>query len=46
MYQSPQLQRFGTFREMTQQGGKTEQGFDTTPGWTGGLDCGPGTCRS
>lgn len=47
MYEAPKLEKFGTFRELTLQGGKTTIGGDLTPGWTGGLDCG-GTygCRS
>jgi hypothetical protein len=48
MYEAPKLEKFGTFRELTLQSGKTTVGGDLQPGWTGGLDCNPATygCRS
>lgn len=42
MYQTPRLTRFGTFRELTQQGpiyGKSIVGDDLVPGI--GMDCNP-----
>jgi hypothetical protein len=48
MYEAPKLEKFGTFRELTLQTGKTTVGGDLQPGWSGGLDCNPTTfgCRS
>ena len=41
MYESPKLERFGTFRDITRQGatGKTVIGDDLVPGV--GMDCNP-----
>ena len=50
MYTSPRLERFGTFRDVTLQTGKTVIGDDLVPGI--GNDCnpnpnsGPAACRS
>lgn len=45
MYEAPKLQKFGTFREITQN--KDIVGGDTSPGWSGGMDCEAGvSCRS
>ena len=42
MYESPKLERFGTFRDITRQGlGKSVVGQDLVPGV--GLDCNPNT---